>query len=180
MQRGLLTVNERIRTQLIGMGRRKHQRLDGDRNDFGDAQAFADIDVIQIADFDAVDRDDIARHLELIPENAAERLGDVEVQGQIKRTFRIVGVFENLRHAFGDAPYRLIIRHAAHGQRQRQAGRETGQIELTQRLLQRFADRFAVANRRLNHLQDHGPAALFRWKRSWCCRSLGSCIRRRR
>src|SRR4030095_12975127 len=83
MQRGRLTVKERIRTQLIGMGRRKHQRLDGDGNDFGDAQAFADIDIIQVADFDAVDSDDIPRHMTLIFENAAERLGDIEVQGLI-------------------------------------------------------------------------------------------------
>ncbi len=93
MERGLSTVNERIGTQLIGMGGRKHQRLDGDGNDFGDAQAFADIDVIQVADFDAVDSDDIPRHMALIFENAAERLGDVEVQGQIEWTFWIIGVF---------------------------------------------------------------------------------------
>src|SRR5580765_6383046 len=129
------TVNERIGTQLIGMGRRKHQRLDGDGNDFGDTQAFADIDVIQVADFDAVDSDDIPRHMALIFENAAERLGDVEVQGQIEWTFWIIGVFENLRHTFGNSPDGLIIRHTAHGQRQSQAGCETGQIELTQRLL---------------------------------------------
>jgi hypothetical protein len=42
------------------MRRWKHQRLDGDGNDLRDAQAFADIHVVEVADFDSVDSDDIA------------------------------------------------------------------------------------------------------------------------
>src|SRR4029077_10753532 len=76
--------------KLVIMGRGKHERFHSHRDDLGDPQTFANIDIIQIAHFDAIHRDDIARDFELIFQNAPEGFRDVEVQRQLERTFWIV------------------------------------------------------------------------------------------
>src|SRR5215475_1910252 len=109
---------------LVRVAGRKHQRLDRDRYDFSDPETFTDVDVVQIADFDTVHGDDVTRDLEFIFQHAAKRFGDVEIQRQIKGAFWIIGILENLRDSFRDPLDRLIIRYAAHGQRQSQTRSE--------------------------------------------------------
>src|SRR5215475_14597117 len=85
-KRGPRLLVESVRTNLlVRVARRKHQRFYRDRYDFRDAETFADVDVVQIADFDTVHGDDVARDLEFIFQHAAKRFGDVEIQCQIKR-----------------------------------------------------------------------------------------------
>src|SRR5215472_16153416 len=62
--------------KLIVMGRGKHERLHGDRDDLGDSQTFANIDVIEIAHFDAIHGDDVASDFELVFQNSPERFRD--------------------------------------------------------------------------------------------------------
>ena len=113
------------REKLIGVAGRKHQRFYRDRYDFRDPETFADVDVVQITDFDAVHGDDIAGHFEFVLQHTAKRFGDIEIQRQIKRAFWIISILENLRDSFGDPFDRLIIRHTVHGQRQSQTRSET-------------------------------------------------------
>src|SRR5262245_10132767 len=66
-------------TKLIRVARRKHQRFYRDRYDFRDPETFANVDVVQIADFDVVHGDDVARDLEFIFQHAAKRFGYIEI-----------------------------------------------------------------------------------------------------
>ena len=111
-------------TKLIGVAGRKHQRFYRDRYDFCDPETFTDIDVVQIADFDPVHGDDIAGHFEFVFQYTAKRFRDIEIQRQIKWSFCIVGISENLRDSFRDPFDRLIIRYTGHGQRQSQTRSE--------------------------------------------------------
>src|SRR5215475_13856060 len=124
-KRGLPLLVELVRTNvLVRVARRKHQRFYRDRYDFRDPETFADVDVVQIADFDTVYGDDVARDLEFIFQHTAKRFGYIEIQCQIKRAFWIISILENRRDSFCDAFDRLRIRHTGHGQRQGQTRSE--------------------------------------------------------
>src|SRR5262249_31259063 len=101
-------------------GSSEHQRFYRDRYDFSDPETFTDVDIVQIADFDTVHGDDVARDLKFIFQHAAKRFGYIEVQCQIEGAFWIISILENRRDSFCDPLDRLIIRYAAHGQRQSQ------------------------------------------------------------
>src|SRR5712691_2851736 len=63
----------------------EHQRLDGDRHGVGRHADAAEIDVVEVHQGDAVDHQDLARHIELLAQNRAERLRHVALQHDVDR-----------------------------------------------------------------------------------------------
>ena len=54
------------KANLVAVGGWKHQRLDSDRNHLGNPQALTNIDIVQIANLDTINCNDIAINLEFV------------------------------------------------------------------------------------------------------------------
>src|SRR5207249_8575011 len=69
---------------LLQLGAGKHQRLDRDGNDFGDAHGCTDVNIVELSYVNAINGDDLSVHLELLLQDTAERFGDIDIQRQIQ------------------------------------------------------------------------------------------------
>ena len=71
---------------------RKHQRLDRDGNDFGDAHGCTDVNIVEIPYVNAINGNDLAVQLEFLFQDTPERFGNIDVQRQLQRTCEVCRV----------------------------------------------------------------------------------------
>src|ERR1051325_4565518 len=81
-------VFESIGLVLVGLAG-EQERLHGNRNRFGNAQRLADVQEVEVAHVDAIDRDHVALDSELFAQNAAQRLRNVQIQHDVNGVFGI-------------------------------------------------------------------------------------------
>src|SRR5262245_14799197 len=70
---------------------RKQQRLDHHRHDTGRIEQFADIDIVELAQLHAVDRNELAVQVQLLLDDAAKPAPDVAVDHQYKQLVALAG-----------------------------------------------------------------------------------------
>src|SRR5690348_6586657 len=63
----------------------EHQRLDGHRHGVGGIADAAEVDVVEVPQHDAVDREKLALDVHLVTQDVAERLSDVAVEHDVDR-----------------------------------------------------------------------------------------------
>src|SRR5215475_15005961 len=69
----------------------EHERLDGDRDGVGGHPDATEIDVVEVAQHHAVDREDLALDQKLLAQDSAERLRDVAVEHDVERLAALDG-----------------------------------------------------------------------------------------
>src|SRR5919109_4111416 len=69
----------------------EQERLDGDRHGVGRHPDAPEVDVVEVAQDDAVDRQDLALDQELLAQDGAQRLRDVAVEHDVDRLLALDG-----------------------------------------------------------------------------------------
>jgi len=80
----------------------EHERLDGDWYGVGGHPDAAEIDIVEVAQHHAVDRENLALDQKLLAQDRAERLGYIAIEHDVDRLFSLDRVGKPMPNAFGE------------------------------------------------------------------------------
>ena len=134
------------------------ERLDRDRHGVRRQADAAEVDVVEVAQRDAVQHQHLARDLQILLEDAADGLRHVAIQDEIDRLRRRDGARERRDHAFGKGMQPCERRLAAPAESERHLGLPLDHVEGGEMLADRRGNLARIesarqVNVRLHHLQ---------------------------
>src|SRR5437899_7547343 len=139
--------------------RRKRKRFDDDGDDVRGLDDLPDIDVVQLDELQAVDRDQWRDDIQLFVQDAAQRRADISVEGD--HQWKPSG--QRARHGLGDAVGQafqiVVVGFAAPGQGDRRGMLAFGQVQSDKSVADRLGDGARVWPRGFKAGVDHGQVA---------------------
>src|SRR4051812_474168 len=134
------------------------QRLDGDWYGVGRHADAAEIDIVEVAQHHAIDRQDLALDQKLLAQDRAERLGDIAIEHDVDRLSPLDRVGEPMPNAFREGRNAFIGRRPLPAQSESHLALAFDQVEAGEVRLDRLGERCGIDDvlaleARLQHLQ---------------------------